>query len=212
MKRILQVSAIILIYLLLCAKSCDNQEQYNATREQNMIKSAKDSLTSAFGTDTLSATTLNAFEEKAKLTFYDFMDYLSVLSDEGTAKDFREHARQMIREQFRSDAVVLCFIMPDGTSRKKITMAELAGKQAGFPGNICALKPDSVWVIQELHPVSDSVFAGRLGFSTIGIHTKTGLNTYYLAGSAINFFAIKREKSFGKDTLKVWTIFLGENN
>ncbi|MCX6245949.1 MAG: hypothetical protein NTU98_14740 [Bacteroidetes bacterium] len=212
MKRILKLSAFILVYLLCCAKSCDNEEQFSAARNQKRIKSEKDSLTSAFGSDTLSATNLNAFEETAKNRFNDFFDYLAVLSDTTSAPEFMAHSKQMILGLFRSGNDFLRFTHPGEKKMVKTSLNELAGEKSSTEINIGSVKPDSLWISQNLHPVSDSAFAGRIGFSYRSINSGPDLKKYHLAGGSIDFFAVKREKKFGKEVHKVWTVLLGENN
>jgi hypothetical protein len=166
MKRSLRLSALVVLYLLFSAKSCDQQEEFDGARQQRATEAAKDSIVSVFGSDTLTALTLTAFEETAKLKFADLFDYLDILSDTSAAPAFKEQAGQMARELFISEY--------------------------SFPR---FARPDSIWVMEHLHRVSDSLLTGRLGFSPNG---------------SVGFLALKRNKIFGTDTLKVWNVLLGE--
>jgi hypothetical protein len=211
MKKAIQLSVFILLYMLFCAKSCDNEEQFTEARQQQLIKNEKDSIRKAFGSDTLSVAALYAFEETAKLRFTDFLDYLSVLTEKNTAPEFMTHARQMTRSLFRSEDLVFRFNLPDGSGKKVITLKEFTGEGSAPPENISTIQPDSIFLVQHLKPVSDTVFAGRLGFLSRNVLTRTELKKYHLSGRTMDFYAVRREKSFGKDTLMVWTVFLGEN-
>jgi hypothetical protein len=169
MKFSLRLSVLIVLYLLLSAKSCNQQEEFDAAREQKRADSAKDSILSVFGSDTVTSSTLAAFEEEAKIKFADFFDYQDILSDTSAAPAFREQAREMAGELF------------------------ISGNPAFHAINT---RPDSVWVKQPLHRVNDSIFTGELGFSP---------------GGTLEFYAVKRNKSFGNETLKVWTVLLGKS-
>jgi hypothetical protein len=167
MKRSLWLSVLIILYLLLCAKSCDQQEEFDAVREQKRADSVKDSILSVFGSDTVASSTLAAFEEEAKIKFADFFDYRDIISDTSAAPVFREQAREMAAALF------------------------ISGNSA-FKGNMA--RPDSIWIKQPLNRVNDSIFTGELGFSP---------------GGSFEFYAVKRNKNFGNETLKVWTVLLG---
>lgn len=164
MKRFCRLSVLLLLYLVFSAKSCDQQEEFDAAREQRRTQATKDSIVSVFRSDTVTSATLAAFEESAKIKFSDLFDYLDILNDTTAPRAFREQAGQMAEDLFISETSV-----------------------PRFP------RPDSVWIMERLHPVNDSLFAGRLGFSPHG---------------SLGFYAVKRDKIFGKDTLKVWTVLI----
>ena len=109
MKRFFMLSTLLLIYLLFSSRSCNNQEEFEAAREQKQLETSIDSISSAFSSDKLSSETLRAFEETARQRFADFVDYLAILSDTVAAPAFKENTRRMIRELFISDQCVLRF-------------------------------------------------------------------------------------------------------
>jgi hypothetical protein len=211
MKRLFRFSAIIVVYLLSSAKSCDNQEQFDAMRDQRKVKSAMDSIRSEFSAATPSASTLNAFEETAKLRFADFADYLNILADTGVAPAFREHTKQMIRDLFLPGNVVLEFSLDGSKKQEAFTLDALLteGPPTGIKAHVSC--PVKVWVMDDLQAQNDSLFAGRLGFSANTDATSPDPEKYQLSGGSIRFYALKREKLFGKDSLKVWTVLLGGN-
>jgi hypothetical protein len=184
MRRTVKIFALILFYFLACGKSCDNQEKSDAYHEQIKISAETDSLRSAFGTDTLSSSSLLAYLETAKQKFYDFNDYLQIVADTSVAGPFRNKAREMIRNLFITDAEPAKIISPFGL--------------------------DSVGIKEAFQRINDSVYEGRLAYSfrmlqrsgkNIISPNETGTITVYL---------VKRDKNFGKEKLRVWNVFLGK--
>jgi hypothetical protein len=184
MRRTVKIFALILLYFLSCGKSCDNEGKFDAQREQVKITAETDSLRSAFGTDTLSASSLMAYFETAKQEFYDFNDYLHIVADTSVAGPFRDKAREMIHNLFITDAEPAKIISPFGL--------------------------DSVGIKEAFQRINDSVYEGRLAYSfrtlqrsgkNIISSNETGTITVYL---------VKRDKNFGKEKLRVWNVFLGK--
>ena len=209
MKRLLKLSALLILYLLFSAKSCDREEQNNEARQQRTIRAARDSIVSVLGSDTLSAATINGFEETAKIKFADFLDYLDLLSDTTLAPEFRQHAGEMIRGLFLNESAVLQLAGP-GMIRKEVTLTELLDPASVAAGKIRVPEPDSLWVMEALLPVNDTLLKGKLGLSLI-LPASADPGKYELAGKAVDFYAVKCRKVFGRDTVKIWTVLLGTN-
>jgi len=211
MKRFFRILPLAFIYLLSSSKSCSHGEQTNADREEAIIRITRDSLRSAFESDTLSASMLHAFEDNARMKFTDFADYMKILGDSSIAPEFRDHTRELTRDLFISENTpVKYFAGPAGSLRVK-TLNDLLLAGQWIRGSSCRLTPDSVHVISPLQRTSDSIFRGRLGFSVSFSHaTSRKPATYWPVSGTIDFFVAKREKNFGNDTLKIWSVFLGE--
>lgn len=184
MRRTFKISALILFYFLACGKSCNNREKADAYHEQIKIRTETDSLRSAFGTDTLSSSSLLAYMETAKQKFYDFNDYLHIAADTSVAGPFRDKAREMIRNLFIA-----------GTEPTKIT-------------NPFGL--DSVGLKEAFQRINDSVYQGRLVYS-FRIPQRSGKNiiSSHETGT-ITVFLVKYDKNFGKEKFRVWNVFLGK--
>lgn len=210
MRRISQISALILLYLFITAKSCDNQEQDDETRNQTRITLSRDSIKSTFESDSLSTSSLRAFEVTAKIKLSDFSDYLIILNDTSVAERFREKAREMIRELFISENSVLRCTNPDNLGKREIPIKYLlqSGKKA--PAMFGKIIPDSIRVKKILQQTDDSISIGELSYSYIPAGQKFTKNLKpEIAGGTIDFLVVKHEKKFGKDTLKIWDVFLG---
>lgn len=182
MSRKIKISALILLYFLACAKSCDNQEQNTAARENARVKAVTDSLRAAFGADTLEPAALRSFEVSAKMKFSDYCDYLRILSDSNTAVPFREKAREMIGRLFLN----------------------------GIAPDMSMFEPDSVRVIEPLEYVSDSLYEGVISFWEKPGQLQNGKQGNDHSKGMMTIFLVKREKVFGNDTLNVWGVYLGE--
>jgi len=209
MKRFFKISALILVYFLSSARSCDNQEQDDATRNEARVKVSRDSIISAFETDTLSVASLSAFQEAAKQKFSAFTDYLKILTDSATAEPFREQAAKMIGDLFVSGNATLH--LPGYDSRKKtgITVEQLSTHGSEIWEEINTFVADSVIVQRLLHRISDSTYTGSLTFTFRTLQKQDIKSHSSKQTGSVDILLEKREKQFGSDTLKVWIIFLG---
>ena len=184
MRRTVKIFALILLYFLACGKSCDNDEKNDARREQVRIGAETDSLRSAFGTDTISASSLLAYMETAKQKFYDFNDYLHIVADTSAAAPFRDKAREMIRGLFIAGAEPTKIISPFGL--------------------------ESVGLKEDFQRINDSVYEGQLVFSFRMLQRLDKIvNSSHETGT-IAVFLVKCDKNFGKGKLRVWNVFLGK--
>ena len=210
MKRVFHISSLIFLYLLITAKSCDNHERSDDARDQVRLTSTRDSILSTFESDTLSNASLRAFEVTARINLSDFNDYLTILNDTSVAGIFREKAREMIRMLFISENSVLRFTNPDNLGKREISVKQLLayGKGCSIPfGKIIT---DSIRIERSLHQAGDSIYVGKLSFSYIPAMEKTSKKLKQaLAVGTVDFIVTKHEKNFGKDTLMIWDIFLG---
>jgi hypothetical protein len=185
MRRIFKILPLILIYFIVGAKSCDNNEQVTRMNEQKKDLQARDSISSAFEKDTLSGVSLRAFEVTAQLKLNDLADYLKIMNDSTAGKAFKEKAGNM------ADALFL------------------PGKKA--PGFISGVIFDSVWVSRALQRVSDSVYSGQLSFTIRLPHSiKSKREIHPVKTKIVDIFTLKQEKIFGKDTVKVWNVLIGD--
>jgi hypothetical protein len=212
MRRIFYIPALVLLYLLTTAKSCDRQEQYDESVDQSRVKQSLDSIRSAFESDTLAGASLQAFEASAKIKLADFSDYLAILSDPSVAGAFREQAGKMVRGLFISENSVLRFENPGREGKITVSVRQLLtpGREAAdMPGKIIT---DSIRVIRPLQREGTSMYAGLLGYSFSFAGEKPGTDLRRtLAGGTVDYLVIRHEKKFGADSLVIWEVFLGNN-
>jgi hypothetical protein len=183
MKRIFNILPVILMYLIVCGKSCDSGEQFTREREQRQALHARDSLVSAFEKDTLDPASLRAFEVTARLKLNDLSDYLKISRDSGGGKAFRDKAGQMAEALFVPGVKV--------------------------PGHLSGAVFDSVRVSRALRYLNDSAYSGQM-IMTVHFPGLIPRDRHSTSNLRAEFFAVKRMKIFGRDTLRVWNVLLGE--
>lgn len=210
MRRLLHITVLVFLYLLLTAKSCDNQEQSDEIRDHARLKLARDSIKSIFESDTLSNVSLRAFEGAAIIKLSDFSDYLTILQDTSNAKPFRDKAQDMIRRLFISEKSLIRFSKPDESGRCEFTIEQFLQEVDFFSMPFIKIIPDSVRVKQELKRSGESIYVGKLSYSyTYDQNQPAKSSKTSIGNETIEFFIKHHEKIFGTDTLLVWDIFLG---
>jgi hypothetical protein len=211
MKQALHILIPVFLYLLLTAESCGGDEQYTARQEQKKLDSSIVSISKEFSSSDVSAFTLLIFGETARMNFQDLLDYLTLLSDTTLAPAFAARAGLMTGELFVSANALLQFGGEKGTGLKKIPVYELIDTKSGVFKCIQVIPPDTVWVNRDLKRISDTLYAGELGYATLGKNLLKMQGTIFPGNGTMEFFAVKRPKCFGKDTLRIWRVMLGEN-
>jgi hypothetical protein len=184
MNRKLTLFGLIVIYFLACGKSCDNNEQFNARQEQEKIDTETKKLITEFRTDSLSGSMLQAFEAASVQKFYDYNDYLDILSDTSLVPSFRDKTLKMINSLF------------------------IPGAEPAKPGRPLTLF--KVAVKEGFHQTNDSVYTGRLGFAFVSSRMPVYSDLLIRDSAVIDIFLVKHNKDFGKERLRVWDVFLGK--
>jgi len=209
MKNFFHISALILLYLLFTAKSCDDREQADKIHEQVGIAKTRDSIISVFSPDSLSMASLRAFETAAMIRLSDFNDYLAILGDTSIDKSFRDEARKMIKNLFISENSVLELKDPDDPGRREVPVRQLMAG-SGASAMFGAIIPDSTGVKQSLQRTGDSIYTGTLSYVYVPAGKHTVKHQNRMLGTGITGFVVtKHEKKFGAETLMVWDVFLG---
>jgi hypothetical protein len=211
MRRPVYILLLILLYILFTAKSCDNGQEDVAAREESVAAAVKDSITSAFASDALNNQALRAFEATARLKLYDFRDYLSLLSDSTTSDVFKTKVAEMIGGLFISREVHLdlsCRGMVNENMNLVRHMHHTGFKNIDIPEGVLF---DSVVVLRSLQKVNDTLYSGEL---KTGVHykhsTATGNKMLQRDDKIVQVYLLKHEKVFGENSLKVWSVLLGD--
>jgi len=195
MKRTVNISVLILLYLLLTAKSCTNREEADAAREEAIFKATKDSISSVFISDTLSDQTLKAFEATARIKLLDLGDYLKILADSTTDKGFKTRVKDIVSKMFISE---------DQNHRR----INSRGIFQVLPGGVHF---DSVKVQKPFERINDSLYSGKLRFLVNYPNSaKIIRNGSPKLEKTIDVYLVKREKVFGRNSMKVWTVLFGD--
>ena len=209
MKRYLKIAAMALVWIISSGKSCNDNDEHFAVREEARVQATKDSVVSAFSTDSLAPATLRAFELTAQGKLADFADYLHILNDSAAKPAFKTKTREMIGELFISGEVHLRFPQRGCPDLKDISLAEIL--KPGSKQLHTELLFDSVGVKKPLKMENDTLCSGQLIFTK---QNTLPVVKYQNPGKSlvnlIDIYAVKRQKVFGTDTLKVWKVLLGD--
>lgn len=186
MKRPFLIPLLLLAFIVLSSKQCaeDTDPQVEVDAQMEEITAVK----SAFESDYLKSESLFAFEEKAKQKLSDYSDYLNIANDTSLNTTFRLQAASMIPQLFYQEEEPLL---------------------SNDPGCIAII--DSIYMIEPLSKSSESAYTGLLGID--GMITEIETNDSIILSPqkwTIEMIATKTLTSFGKDTLRVWKVFLGE--
>lgn len=195
MKKTFYIPTLILLYLLCTAKSCDNQEQSDAARVEKRITATKDSISAVFASDTISNQTIKAFETTARLKLFDLGDYLKILADSTTDKGFKTRVKDIVSKMFISE---------DQNHRR----INSRGIFQVLPGGVHF---DSVKVQKPFERINDSLYSGKLRFLVNYPNSaKIIRNGSPKLEKTIDVYLVKREKVFGRNSMKVWTVLFGD--
>jgi len=211
MRKFLFIFGAILAYLLLCSKSCGSDEKDDAARQETELTKTKVTIKNEFESDDLSKKSLKAFEVKAKQKLVDFSDYLGIYSDKMLDESFKSQARQMILDMFISDSVRINNLLLNEPEEKNIPISEFLNSDFGSGYNSLAFTFDSIEVARPLRRIDDLNYQGSLSFSR-RLKACSASDTVFIGPVRLDadIFASKVYKPFGKDTLQVWGVFLGE--
>lgn len=210
MKRLFNISVLILLYILFTAKSCASDEQ-SLAREEALTAAEQDSITGAFTSDSLGNSALRAFEATAMSKVYDFGDYLKILADTAAGDVFKAKAGEMIGKLFISREVHINLSCGAGGKLNEKLNGQM--QNAGFKNTEISREVifDSVTISQKLQHLNDTLYEGKLGCMIhYPISTQAGNMVFCSKDKIIHFFLVKREKTFGNNSLKVWSVLLGD--
>ncbi|MEI6681386.1 MAG: hypothetical protein WCO44_02100 [Bacteroidota bacterium] len=209
MKRIFQLSAIILVYLVTCGKSCNEAKSDEAALEMAREHKAHDSIASVFSSDSLSQASLKAFENTAKYKLSDLSDYFKIISDTTADQAFKSKTCELIGGLFIPDAhIELPLSLLRG--RKGCDLETFLGIINKNRAGIAPLTFDSVRVKQALHQESDTLCSGKLAFCLHGKQIEGREIPGKCDEREVDIYVCKHSKIFGKDTLRIWKVYLGD--
>ncbi len=209
MKLLKYIWILIIIYLACTARTCVEDEDAAAFREEKSVIAAKDSIRLVFTSDSVSYLSLRSYELTAAEKLIDFADYLKISADTTLDTEFRRHALEMAGSQFiTKDAIMEDWYhgCPINTDKARETK-----------GSVLALLNTDYWAMPEkietINPLimqNDSTYKGRLSFYQKWLSFSGYQNPANISGPlTIDFYLIKTMKYFGGQQLRVWDIYLG---
>ena len=210
MKRFVIHIFSLLAFLVFCSKSCESPEDQQAGKEEAELKATLDSISSSFFADQPSEQTLRLLEVKAKQKLADLADYLQIYYNETLDEAFRTNARQMIRDLFISDSVLISLKFTSGMNEKGVSLDDFLRDDKGFPGNTLQFSFDSIILSAPLHRINEISYMGVMSFiQRFQKSTTSDPEDTFSVIKEADIFALKVRKPFGSDTLKTWSVFLG---
>jgi hypothetical protein len=211
MRRSFQILIILFAIILFGAPTCNDKEQGSAGRELTVLNSSMDSLRESFGSEHLSATSLEAFEVSASQKLPEFADYLRILGDTSLNASFKDKAREMIRDLFLSEDVKFPVTKGPRVKEQHLTLKQILDDEVKQIVLSSVIIFDSIHIRHHFQRRDDTTYSGSLKFI---LHCKgstvSGSESTCLEANCIDIYLVKRKKTFGGDTLNVWKVFLGD--
>ena len=209
MIKVYKISTIIFVLLVLCAPSCED-EQEAANREEAILTNTKNDIRTEFETDYLTQTSLFAYETTAKQKLSDLADHLHIMTDTSLDMSFRTKASEIIKGSFLSENITLRFILQAGEPVKEFEVHTLIimGLENKLP--YLPFTFDSICIYEPLHRIDNTTYSGVLRFSQNFTDPATPEKIFKSIKRNTNFFVVKEGKVFGTDSLKIWNVRLGE--
>jgi len=209
MIKIFKISTIIFVLLIICAPSCED-EQETANREEAILTAAKNDIRTEFETDYLNEASLFAYETTAKQKVSDLADYIYIMTDTSLDMSFRIKASEIIKGAFLSENITLRLFLQEDNPVNKLEIYSLSkmGLENKLP--LLPFTFDSIYVYEPLHRIDNMTYAGVIRFSQKFTDTVIPEQVIKSIKRNSNFYVVKEDKVFGTDSLNVWTVRLGE--
>jgi hypothetical protein len=210
MKRVIKISAIILLYFLGCGKSCvDDTER---TRRQEMeVKTEIDSIRAAFEVSSLSAEAAHAAEIQAIQKLKDLAGYVEIYADASMDPVFRQKAGEMIKGLFISDKSRLSVGKFKNGKIKCLPLDEFLKEGFGDGINSARIIFDSLYILNPLEKSGVETYAGQItGYQSVTAFCANDTIIQPLRPVIIDIVSSMQSKIIGKDTLVVRVVSLGD--
>jgi hypothetical protein len=210
MSWIKYILIFIAIYLICSARTCTEDEEAAAKREEQDIIKLIECVETVFTSDTLSDDLLRGYEINAINKLNDFGDYLKIVSDTTLELKFRQHAAELTRNLFIPGEIELNN-WSKAYPAPALNTLEFLLEYSLSEGISCWLMPLQINVSTPFILKNDSTFSGALNFKQDCI----SLNKREISGSVsgkliIDIYLIKQPKQFGDEKLNVWKVYLGD--
>lgn len=209
MAKIFKISTIILVLIVICAPSCED-EQETANRDNAMLKTTQAEIRKEFEKDYLDDVSLFAYEATAKQKLSDLADYLQILVDTSLDISFRIKAGELIKGTFLSDKINLLLIQQELKEGKESKVQSIIKKGLNNKLKLQAFSVDSIHILEPLHRIGNNTYTGNLKFCQVFTNPSQTEQKINSESRNADIFLVKDDKIFGTDTLKIWSVRLGE--
>lgn len=210
MDRRLKILLFVLVYFIVCAKSCVDDKS-RTDWEVKHAEIARDSILVGFEAAYLSEDARTAAEITAIHKLEDLSDYLEIYANVSMDSIFRAKAGEMISGIFISDDCKLSFGVLKQKKIKSISLEKFMENGLEEDMLRSRLIFDSIRVLEPLQKADQEMYSGKLSaFQTIIKFYSADSVIYPSEPVTIQFISSKTMKILGQDTLKVWEVKLGD--
>ena len=212
MNRVKYIWILIVIYIVCSARSCNENEEATEVQKEEYTMNLMNSVKHVFTSDSLSDHLLRAYEITATEKLTDFADYIKIISDTTLDLRFRQHAADLVKGLFVSDEIEL-YNWSKTYPESCINSLELILAHSLSEGIPCLMNPFQITVSKPFISENDSTFTGSLTFINKCIPLGSKDTSEIVSGELIiDIYLVKKLRSFGKDQISVWNVYLGDIN
>jgi hypothetical protein len=212
MKWVKYIWILIVIYIVCSARTCNESEEATEKQKEQYTMNLMNSVKHVFTSDSLSDHLLRAYEITATEKLIDFADYMKIISDTTLDLRFRRHAAELARDLFISDEIDLSgwskFYPEPGLNILEHLLSYSLSESVLF-----WIKPININIIKPFTSINDSTFTGNLSFINkcvpLSSRDTSEIESVELV---IDIYLVKKVRSFGKDQISVWNVYLGDIN
>jgi hypothetical protein len=210
MKWIRYIWILLTVYLVCSARTCTEDEDGAAKREEKYIMSVVDSVKHAFMSDSLSDQALRSFETTAIERLNDFTDYLKIVSDTTLELKFRQQAFEVAGKFFIPGEIEI-----QGWSKNYLQNGlntyESLGSHLLSKGMNRWAEADQITVRKHFMRKNDSTYAGNLSFYQKWFSFSNPEKLENISGPCLmDIYLIRTIKAFGEQKPRVWDVYLGK--
>jgi len=212
MKWVKYIWILLMIYIVCSARTCNENEEASEKQKEQYTINLLNSVKQVFTSDSLSDHLLKAYEITATEKLNDFADFMKIISDTTLDVRIRQHAAELVMDLFISDEIEL-----SGWSKyypePSINLLDNLISYSLSKGVSFWNQPTQVNFNKPFTSINDSTFTGDLSFKYKSLSFSGQDTSEIVSGRMlIDIFLMKRSKTFGKDRLTVWDVYLGDMN
>jgi hypothetical protein len=203
-KYVTPTLALIIVFFACIFSNCGPQKSKEQILHEKMSQDSTAAIFQNFTTDSLSDSTINAFESRATQKISDLRDYISILSDTSLDKTFKQQAMNMALKLFISKKSLVPNPLITGDDNIMI-LSLLDSLKTGSLANL-RLLVSSIEILEHAKK-QGKVYEGIVEFDLRykGGETRFGDDTKVQC-----MFSIKKiKKAFGTESKLIWEVFLG---
>lgn len=179
-----------MLILLITAEKCSETGSSSVQPREDVYQTIQNEFTK----DEISTETRMAFEKRAVQKLKDLVDYINIYADTSYSAEFRQQARQMIKDAFLSEQDVLPFITELGLKEDSTSQVLFTDSRSQFQ-----TRADSITISKEFQLTEENEYDGEIIFNfSIGETTSM---------ERVKIVVRKALKQFGETTIYVWEVF-----